>query len=376
MSRKLKIMIGLNSAWNLLNFRSGLVRRMLAEDWEVIALAPDCEYSDQVRALGCQFITLPLDTHGTNPFKDILLFWRYRCLLKDLRPDVFLGFTVKPNVFGTLAAHSLRIKVINNITGLGSVFNNNNMLCILVRFLYRVALSRSTKVFFQNQDDLELFVNTGIVDPSIATCLPGSGIDLKRFHLLPPKSNSNLITVLLLSRMLFDKGVGEYVEAAISLKPQYPNIEFALMGFLDLKNKTAISRSQMDAWIAMGSVVYWGVSDDVRSAIAQADVVVLPSYREGTPRVLLEACAMGRPVITTSSVGCKNVVDDGVTGFLCEPKNAEDLARAIRNFLSLSQYQRFNMGLEGRRKMELEFDEEIVVRHYLEVIRTMRQVEY
>lgn len=371
----MKVVIALNTAWNLLNFRSGLIRALLSEGHEVVAVAPDDEYADRVRALGCQFIPLAMDNQGTNPIKDLDLWWRYRHLLKALKPDVLLGFTVKPNVYGSLAAHSLGIAVVNNIAGLGSVFNKKNWLTVVVRLLYRLALARSAKVFFQNQDDLDAFVSYGLVKPMVVGRLPGSGVNLAQFQALPPKPDNGRVTFLLIARMLWDKGVGEYVRAAAQIKAQHPNAEFALLGFLDVQNPTAVSRAQMDEWVAQGAVMYWGVSDDVRTEVARADVVVLPSYREGTPRTLLEAAAMGKPIITTNAVGCKDVVDDGVNGFLCEPKSADDLARAMSRILSLNQAERVHMGLQGRLKMESEYDERIVLNQYIAAISDVCKTE-
>jgi glycosyltransferase involved in cell wall biosynthesis len=232
-----------------------------------------------------------------------------------------------------------------------------------------LALARSAKVFFQNQDDLDAFVSHGLVQPTVVGRLPGSGVNLAQFQVLPPKPDSGRVTFLLIARMLWDKGVGEFVRAAAQIKAQYPHAEFALLGFLDVQNPSAVSRSQMDEWVAQGVVAYWGVSDDVRNEVARADVVVLPSfYREGTPRTLLEAAAMGKPIITTRAVGCKDVVDDGVNGYLCEPKSADDLATAMHRLLGLSADERAEMGRQGRLKMEREFDERFVVDRYLHTI--------
>lgn len=364
----MKIVIALNTAWNLWNFRSGLIKALLAEGHEVFAVAPHDEYADRVRALGCQFVALPMDNQGTNPVADALLWWRYRRLLKTLRPDVLLGFTVKPNIFGSLAARSLGIAVINNIAGLGSVFNKNNWLTALVRHLYRLALSGSAKVFFQNQDDMDTFVAQGLVNPRLVGLLPGSGVDLTQFHPMPNRHEDGCVVFLLVARMLWDKGVGEYVQAAAALKDQHPNAEFALLGFLDAQNPTAIGREQMDDWVNQGAVSYWGVSVDVRHELSKADVVVLPSYREGTPRTLLEAAAMGKPLITTNAVGCRDVVDDGVNGYMCEVANAADLAKAMGKMLLINSDERQAMGQQGRAKMERLYDERLVINQYLKSI--------
>lgn len=362
-----KVMISLNTAWNLVNFRAGLIRSLVAAGYEVVAVAPPDEYSPRLRALGCRFVPLPMDNKGTHPGRDLLLFWRFLRLMLKERPQVYLGYTVKPNIYGSLAAHALKIPVINNIAGLGAVFIHQGWLTRLVRLLYRLALFRSVKVFFQNDDDRTLFVSGRLVSEAIADRLPGSGIDLVHFVPLP-LPNKVPVRYLLIARMLWDKGVGEFVEAARILKKQGLQADFCLLGFLDVQNPAAISRDQMNEWVDEGIVRYLGVSDDVREEIAQADCVVLPSYLEGTPRALLEAAAMARPIVTTNAVGCREVVDDGVNGYLCKPRDATDLAAKMARIFSLSPSEREAMGLRGREKVERDFDEKIVIRKYLEAI--------
>jgi glycosyltransferase involved in cell wall biosynthesis len=367
----MKIIICLNTAWNLLNFRAGLIRALVAAGHEVVAVAPDDKYAASLNALGCRFVPLHMENGGTNPAQDALLTWRFVRLFARERPDVYLGYTVKPNVYGSLAAHMLRIPVINNIAGLGAVFIKDGWLVRVVRWLYRMALKRSAKVFFQNDDDRQLFISGGLVRAEVTELLPGSGIDLNRFTPAATTAVHDVNTkfrFLLIARMLRDKGVGEYVEAARLLRQRWPQAEFCLLGFVDVQNPSAISRAEMDAWVAEGVVNYLGVSDDVRAQIATADCVVLPSYREGTPRTLLEAAAMARPIITTDAVGCREVVDDGVNGYLCRVRSAADLAEKMEQILLLSPDQRSEMGQRGRAKMEAEFDEQIVIKKYLTAI--------
>jgi len=364
-----KVVIAINTAWNLVNFRAGLIRALVASGYEVVAVAPPDEYAGRLDALGCRYSPLPMDNKGTHPGRDLLLLWRFFCLLRNERPAVFLGYTVKPNVYGSLAAHALNIPVINNIAGLGVVFAKDNWLARLVRGLYRLALARSARVFFQNPDDLEQLVTSRVVRREVAGRVPGSGVNLERFEITALPCVGEEVRFLLVARMLWDKGVGEYVEAARIVKRRFANADFCLLGFLDVQNPTAISREQMSIWTAEGFVRYLGVSDDVRKEIAEADCVVLPSfYREGIPRSLLEAAAMGRPIITTDAVGCKEVVEDGVTGFLCQRQNAESLAEAMLKIIELSPATRQEMGRRGRLKVEGEFDEKTVIGRYLETV--------
>jgi glycosyltransferase involved in cell wall biosynthesis len=369
----MKIVICLNTAWNLVNFRAGLIRALVKAGHEVLAIAPDDKYAAGLKALGCRFVPIYMKNGGTNPVQDTLLIWRFFRLFSNERPDVYLGYTVKPNVYGSFAAHMLRIPVINNIAGLGAVFIKEGWLLRVVRWLYRLALTRSVKVFFQNPDDRDLFIDGGMVRAQVAELLPGSGIDLHHFNLLSkPGGGGPKFRFLLIARMLRDKGVGEYVEAARLLRQRWPLAEFCLLGFVDVQNPAAISRAEMDVWVAEGIVNYLGVSDDVRTQLATADCVVLPSYREGTPRTLLEAAAMALPIITTDAVGCREVVDDGVNGYLCRVRDAGDLAAKMEQMLSLSPEQRSEMGQRGHAKMVAEFDEEIVIKKYLAAIEEVR----
>jgi len=379
-----KIIIAANSAFNLTNHRVGLINGLLNEGYKVLAISPIDEFASRLKELDCQHVPLQIDRKGTDIGRDLLLFWRYRILMKQHKPDIYLGFTAKPNIYGSLAAQSLGIPVINNISGLGTVFGAmsttlyGRFLSRLVRILYRFALLRSKKIFFQNKDDCREFFEKGVVKDHLTDLLPGSGVDLDRFTYKPitvnqlsPKVNNEKkkTRFLLISRMLWDKGIGEYVKAARFLTRRYPRSEFCMIGFLDFQNPEAISEAQINQWIAEGIVQNLGVINDVRSEIVKADCVVLPSrFREGTPRSLLEAAAMGRPIITTNSIGCRETVDDGVSGYLCIPSDSIDLSKKMERFIQLNDTQRYEMGRCGRKKMETQFDEQIVVQKYLEVI--------
>ena len=366
-----RILISINTAWNLLNFRVGLINGLISSGFEVIAAAPSDKYVAELELLGCRFVHLEMDNKGTHPVRDLLLMWRYWRLLKTEKPDLCLFYTVKPNVYGSLASSLCSIPFINNVSGLGSVFIQNGLLKRFVSVLYKFAFRNSSRVFFQNSDDLGLFLENKLVNIELTDVLPGSGINLHRFTPSDDAFRRSLTApfrFLLIARMLKDKGVVEFVNAAQLLKESGVKAEFCLLGFLDVQNPAAISSEQMKEWTVQGYVIYLGVSDDVREHLASADCIVLPSYREGTPRSLLEAAAMAKPLITTNVAGCKEVVEHGVNGFLCEPKNAQDLALKMKEMLIISEDQRKLMGQNGRLKMEKEFDENIVIQKYLQAI--------
>ena len=339
--------------------------------FEVVTVAPPDGYETKLEAMGCRFVPMPMDNSGTNPLRDGLLFLRYLALLRRERPDVFLGYTIKPNVYGSLACQHLGIPVINNVSGLGTAFIRDTWLTRWVKRLYRRAFRDSSTVFFQNQDDQALFVDGALVRQDQTRLIPGSGINLERFRPRPKPDDERTdgqTVFLLIARLLWDKGVGEFVEAAKIVRARYPHARFQLLGFLGVGNRTAVPRESVDQWVADGIIEYLGETDDVRPFIAGADCVVLPSYREGAPRSLLEAAAMGRPIVATDVPGCRQIVDDTVNGYLCTVRDAEDLAQKLLRFASLSPMERQRMGEAGRLKAEQEFDEQLVIRAYLDAL--------
>jgi glycosyltransferase involved in cell wall biosynthesis len=370
-----KLVIASNTAWSLFNFRAGLIRTLISCGYDVVVVAPYDEYAPRLSSLGCRYVSLHMDNKGTNPARDLLLLLRFFLILLRERPSAYLSYTVKPNIYGSISAHLLGIPVVNNIAGLGVVFIKDSFLTKVVKLLYRLALSRSFKVFFQNNDDKELFVYANLVKVHKADRLPGSGVDLSQYVASSGKVSeleAKPLRFLLAARMLWDKGVGVYVEAARLVKQHYPKVEFCLIGFLDAKNPTAISREQIVQWSDSGVIRYLGVTDDMKSVLVEADCVVLPSYyREGVPRILLEAAAMKRPIITTDAVGCRDVVDDGVNGFLVHPRDANDLAEKMIQMIELLPSDRVAMGVAGRAKMEQDFDEKFVIDRYLEVVKSI-----
>jgi len=258
------------------------------------------------------------------------------------------------------------------VSGLGRAFIRPSLITQVVKLLYRGTFGRARHVFFQNQDDLDTFVQAGLVPAALTERLPGSGVDLQRFQPAPlPQRAIDAPVFLLVARMLWDKGVGEYVAAARQVRQHHPGAQFQLLGFADVANPSAIPRQQLDDWVAEGVVEYLGATDNVRPWLAQADCVVLPSYREGVPRTLLEAAASARPVITTDAPGCRDTLVDGVSGYLCRPGDADDLAAQLLRFVALTPDQRRAMGDRGRAHVERHFDERLVVTRYLTVVRDL-----
>ena len=362
-----KLVIASNTSWSLFNFRLGMARSLKESGYEVILMAPFDEYS-QILEEEFEYHNIYMNNKGTNPKEDIKTLIGFYNVFKKIKPDIVLNYTIKPNIYGNIACALLGIKTINNISGLGTVFIKESLVTKLVKWLYKYSLSKSSKVFFQNSDDRDLFIQNKLVQRDKCDLLPGSGIDTNKFILIEYKNEDGIFKFLLIARMLWDKGVGEYLEAAKIVKSKYPNVEFQLLGLLDVANNTAISKEQMQEWVNKGLVNYLGKTDNVKEFIKKADCVVLPSYREGTPRALLESASMSKPLIATNVPGCKEVVDDGINGYLCEVRNTQDLADKMEMMLNLSKNERKAMGKAGRVKMVDEFDEGIVVDKYLRSI--------
>ena len=336
-------------------------------------MAPADAYAPRLASLGCRFKTVSMDNNGTSPSRDLSLLVKYWRVLQSVRPLAYLGYTIKPNIYGSIAAHGLGIPVINNIAGLGATFINNSLLTCLVKRLYRSSLRRSHRVFFQNADDCKLFVDAGLTRPDVVEVLPGSGIDLQHFQPYPARQAAPAaFRFLLVARMLRDKGVEEYAAAARIVRLQLPAVQFQLLGPVDAHNPNSIPFERIASWASSGLIEYLKEADDVRPYLAQADCVVLPSYREGVPHTLLEAAAMARPIIATNVAGCKDIVEHQANGLLCHVKDAGDLAARMIQMVGLTPAQRLIMGQAGRNKVVAQFDENVVIARYL---HALRQVE-
>lgn len=316
--------------------------------------------------LGVRRFTVEMDRSGLNPFRDLKLFLQYRRLIREIEPAAYLGYTIKPNIYGSLAAHLCGVPALPNVSGLGTVFLRGGLIGWVANALYRVGLRKAPVVFFQNRDDLAEFVERKLVRREQARLLPGSGVDVERFA--PAPVTSGPITFLLIGRLLGDKGVREFVDAARALRREGSDARFQLLGPIDAGNRTAITRAQLDRWVAEGTIEYLGETDDVRPFIAASHAIVLPSYREGLPRSLLEGAAMGRPLIATDVPGCRDVVEDGVSGLLFAPRDAASLAEAMRKLSCMTEEERTAMGMAGRAKVQAQFSEERVIQGYLQAL--------
>ena len=363
------VTISANTSWYLYNFRASTIRCLLEADFRVVCISPKDDYSHKLVAeLHCEWLPLQMNNQGRNPVKDmglVLQFWRY---YRQLKPVAALHFTIKNNVYGTWAARVLSVPAINNVSGLGTAFIRKGLVAAIVRLLYKTSQPFAHRVFCQNEEDLEHLVEAKLVSRACLELLPGSGVDLDRFSPTLKVLHSGPFRFLYAGRMLADKGLYELIVAVRSINAQGIKCELHLSGFADAANVSAIGEVQLAQWAKEPGVKWLGPSDAMESLYATVDCVVLPSYREGMPRSLLEAGAMGLPVIATNVPGCRNIVTDDFNGLLCEAKSSTCLQQAMQKMLAMSDQQRTMMGENGRDLVEREYSEALVVAATLRAI--------
>ena len=354
--KKILIIAGFSGSLKL--FRGDLIKSWLKQGHEVIAAAPGDKSRAWLEQLGAKYFCIPLIRTGLNPFQDIYLIFQLNKLIKTEKPDYLFLYTIKPVIYGSLAAYlSKYCRVYSMITGLGYLFtkglNQNTLLPRIVVFLYRIALKRSNLVFFQNPDDIDFFTKLKVVSLEKVVMINGSGVNLDYYRqaALP----AGPLTFLLIARLLKEKGITEYVEAASLVKEKYPKVIFRMIGW-DLEGgQSAISQEQVKIWQQQGNVDIIGETDDVRPYVKSASVYVLPSYREGTPRTILEAMAMGRAIITTDVPGCRETVVEGLNGFLVPAGDSMALAAAMECFIAKPELIE-SMGQASRKIAEEKYD--------------------
>jgi glycosyltransferase involved in cell wall biosynthesis len=364
-----------NTAWSLFNFRLNLMRTLRADGHKVIGVAPADAFMSRLESEGFPFEAVAISSGGVNPLVEIRSVFNLWRVLRRQRVDLVLSYTPKGNLYSALAAIASGSQFVPNVSGLGRAFIRRSPVTWAALLLYRMTFRRAARVFFQNHEDLGMFLRAKLVSPDKAERIAGSGVDLERFKPSPlPRGRSPRAPVfLLVARMLWDKGVGEYVAAARQVKAIYPEATFGLLGHIASQNPDAISPDQIGAWVREGVVTYLGSTDDVRPYLADADCIVLPSYyREGVPRVLLEAAAMGRPLITTDAAGCRDTVIDGETGLTCRARDVDDLAAKLKTFVTLPISVRQRMSERGRAFVVQRFSEDTVIERYRQVVYGFR----
>lgn len=353
---KRTVLILANNSDGLYGFRKELLKQLSATD-TIYVVVPDNGYFSELRDIGCTVIETPVDRRGMNPILDLKLFWRYRRILREVSPDLVITYTIKPNIYGGLACRLAHVPYAVNITGLGSAIENGGLLRHFVLALYRPALKKARVVFFENAGNRDTLVATGVVPPGRDVVLNGAGVNLEDYPYQPYPAKGEPVRFLFVGRVMREKGVDEFFDAAGRMKREFGSrAEFHMVGSFEEGYKPVMDRLEQE-----GVVRYHGYQSDMRSVYAAAHCVVLPSYHEGMSNVLLEAAASGRPLITSNIPGCREAVEEGVTGFLCQPRDAEALYQAMRRFLMLPEEQRADMGRRGRERMRRRFGKEKIV---------------
>ena len=355
------ILIISNVTNGLFLFRQELIER-LVKDYSVEILAGDTGRVDDLREMGCKVTITKMEQHGTNPLKELQLLHYYKKQIRRINPKIVLTYTIKPNVYGGMACASLGVPYVANITGLGSAIEQPGPLQKLTLFLLKHGLRKAQRVFFQNEENRDFLLDHHVISGPY-DLLPGSGVNLERFPLLP-YPNEKTIDFVFISRIMKEKGIDQYLYAAKFIRVKYPNTKFHVCGGTDEKYTKLLNELTDD-----GTIIYHGRISDVVGMHRDSSCTIHPTYYpEGMSNVLLESCACGRPIITTDRPGCREIVDDGVNGFVIRQKDSQDLIEKIEKFLALSREARREMGLAGRRKVEGEFDRQIVIRKYMEEI--------
>lgn len=356
-----KILIIANLDIGLYKFRKVLIQRLLDEGNDVFISLPQGTLIKNLENMGCQFIETPVDRRGINPITDLGLFLRYLKIIRNVKPDLIVTYTIKPNIYGGLASRILKVPYAANITGLGTAFQKEGFVKKLVIFLYKLSGRNAKVIFFENAQNQKVFLENGIIRENQSCLLKGAGIDLNEYPLTAYPRQSETIHFLFIGRIMKEKGIHELLEAAKSIKKEFPEIIFDIVGPMEDNYKNRI-----DTLVQDGIIRYHGYQEDVRPFLEQCHCFVLPSYHEGMANTLLEAGAMGRPLITSRIHGCMEAVEEGKNGYLAKAEDENELEDRIRMFLRLPYEEKKKMGQASREWMETEFDKEKVVEKTVE----------
>ncbi len=359
-----KVIIVCNSLDGLIRFREELLISLKKENYDIYVIAPNNKVKEKVQEIGCNYIEINMDRRGTNIFKDFILLKNYKKLIKEIKPDVVLTYTIKPNIYAGYVCRKLGIPYIVNITGLGNAVENAGILQHITVFLYKLGLKKANCVFFQNKENLNFMLKRKIIKNNYQL-IPGSGVNLE-YHKFIPYPENKKIVFLFISRIIYEKGIEEYLELAKNIKKTYNNVEFHILGICDdEKYLKMINEYEKD-----NIVIYHGQVDDVREYHKISNCTIHPSfYPEGMSNALLESCAAGRPIITTNRTGCKEIVEENINGYLVDVRNTEMLIEKVEKFINLPYEEKKKMGLDSRKKVEKEFDRNIVINAYMKKIK-------
>ncbi|BCC14778.1 TPA: glycosyltransferase family 4 protein [Bacillus cereus] len=360
-----KVLLLGNHGFVIYNFRKELIQELLREGYEVYISLPKDEKVDKMIEWGCKFVETNVDRRGTNPITDFKLVAHYIKILKEIKPDVVLTYTIKPNLYGGLACRLLNIPCINNITGLGSGFSKSALLKTFLSTLYKVSLKKSYCVFFQNTEDMRMLVDRNIIKGHYEL-IPGSGVNLEEYK-FKDFPEEDVLRFIFIGRIMKDKGIDQYLEAAKIIKTKYPDTQFNVIGFVE---KTQPHYNDMINQLQNeGFITYLGYQSDVKPFVKEAHCLIQASHGgEGLSNVLLEAAATGRALIASNIPGCRETISENQNGYTFEAKNTSSLVKQIEKFICLTDVERKQMGINSREKIEKEFDRNIVIKAYMNKI--------
>lgn len=360
-----KLLIISNSITSLINFKKELIQTLIKNDYNVYFSVPESLENVQVQELtniGAKYIQNSIKRRSINPFSELKVIFELINIVKEVNPDIVLTLTIKPNIYGSYVAKKYKIPIIINVTGLGSGFNNTYTK-ILVEKMYKYACKNAACIFFENEANYNYFIDNNLAKKDKSNIVPGSGVNLEKFKPMHKTKEDGIIRFLFIGRIMKEKGIEEYLKAAEYITDKYSNVEFQILGpFEEEKYKKIILNNNNS------KIRYLGVSYDVRNEIKEADCIINPTYHEGMSNVLLEGAAMAKPLMASNIPGCREIVDNGVNGYLFEPKNEKNLIDTIEKFLTLNEIEKKKMGLASRQKVERNFDRNIVIEANLEEI--------
>lgn len=367
----MKIMFVANYMWDIYIFRAGVLRALVEAGHEVVAVAPDDGRIDLEKIIpGLRTISIKLNKRGINPIEDIKLIKDLYLLYKKEKPDLIFHYTIKPNIYGSIAAKLSKCNSIAILTGLGYSFVQKSLVSKIAVSLYKFSLRFSKEIWVLNRDDKDTLISKGIGSENKIFILPGEGIDCDRFKPLKKDRDDQKVVFLMVARAFIDKGFKEYEESARRIRAKYGDqVEFWYLGALGENAVSGITKEYMDSLVHEGTLNYLGITDKPELIIKECDAIVLPSYREGISKTLLEGAAMGKAIIASNVTGCKEIVDDNISGYLAQVKNVDELVEKMEKFISLTADERDKMGLLGREKVLREFDEKIIIDIYKEKIK-------
>jgi len=373
MPAKKSIAFVANTSWSIYKFRLYLIKKLIDHGFAIYVLAPRDQHTDLFEHIpGLTYIELTkFRGKSISPLRDLQLFRELLGHYRRIRPGLIFHYTIKANIFGSLAAARVNCPSVSVITGLGYAFSGNTLLQASVKALYRRVLQKSTETWFLNSDDQRIFTKEQLVRKEKTFLLPGEGVDTETFYPAPYEPGKETVTFLLIARIIKHKGIYEYIKAAELLTQRGLSVRLQLLGFFDEGNPVAISRQQVEEWRRQNNIDYLGHTDKVATFIEQADCIVLPSYREGMPLSLLEGASMCKALIATDTAGCREVVQDGVNGYLCRKKDGADLADKMEKYYRLSPAEKRQMGIEGRNRVLSYFTKEIITGIYLDKINAL-----